>query len=74
MTYEKAVIIAQIFETGARNLSQALKLSQGEHINVHAPFNRFFKSVLLRFRGSWRPDVFKGAQSMCQYAGGESNH
>ena len=70
MTSEKAAVITQIFEIGARNLNQALKLSQGEHINVQAPFNRFFKAVLLRFRDNWRPDVFKGAQSMCQYAGG----
>ena len=73
MTSEKAAVISQIFEIGARNLNQALKLSQGEHINVQAPFNRFFKAVLLRFRDSWRPDVFKGTQSMCQYAGNAYN-
>ena len=70
ITSEKASVITQIFEIGARNLNQALKLSQGEHINVQAPFNRFFRAVLLRFRDNWRPDVFKGSQSMCQYAGG----
>lgn len=68
---ERAAKIVQIFEIGAKNLCQALKISQADDPNSQSPFNRFFKAVLARFNGGWRPDVFKGAQSMCQYTGGE---
>ena len=68
---ERAAKIVQIFEIGAKNLCQALKISQADDPNSQSPFNRFFKAVLARFNGGWRPDVFKGAQSMCQYTGGK---
>lgn len=72
MTSERAAKIVQTFEYGAKQLSQALKISQADDPSSQSPFNRFFKAVFVRFNGGWRPDVFKGAQSMCQYSGGES--
>lgn len=72
MPTDRVSKIVQIFEVGAKNLSQALKVAPSEELNVQSAFNRFFKAVQVRFGGGWRPDVFKGAQSMCQYAGGDS--
>ena len=67
----KASMIQMIFETGGRNLSIALKVSQGENASIQTPFNRFFKGILMRFRDNWQPDIFRGAQSMFQYSGGK---
>lgn len=72
MPAERVAKIVQIFEVGTKNLTQALKASQGDEISCQSAFNRFFKAVLLRFVGGWRPDVFSGAQSMCHYGEGKT--
>jgi hypothetical protein len=65
LTLERVTKISQIFETGARDLSTALKLAirsdaeeDRDQLSVQSHFNSFFRNTLGRFAGGWRPDVF----------------
>jgi len=58
MNSRRAKKIAKIFQTGARNMHAALKMSAGEAGgNVEAQFHNFFTGVTTRFGNGWRPDV-----------------
>lgn len=65
LTTERVTKISQIFEVGARDLAAALKLAlrsvteaEGDLPSVQTYFNSFFRNILGRFAGGWRPDVF----------------
>lgn len=65
LTAERVTKISQIFEVGARDLAAALKLAlrsvteeEGDLPSVQIYFNSFFRNILGRFSGGWRPDVF----------------
>ena len=65
MSSDRMGRISQILDMGASDLSSALegalKISPGEEngiCTVQTHFNSFFRGILGRFSGGWRPDIF----------------
>lgn len=69
LTADRVSKISQIFEIGARDLGTALKLAsrsdgvdeESDLPSVQTHFNSFFRNILGRFAGGWRPDMFPDA-------------
>lgn len=76
LTADRVSKISQIFEIGARDLGTALKLAsrsdglEEESIlpSVQTHFNSFFRNILGRFAGGWRPDMFPDAAASSKLA------
>ena len=59
---ENGAKLSELFQRSADDLHKALQM-QG-----HSLIHRFFLNVTNTFHGGYRPDVFKGSQSMCLYS------
>ena len=59
---ENGAKLSELFQKSADDLHKALQM-QG-----HSLIHRFFLNVTNTFHGGYRPDVFKGSQSMCLYS------
>ena len=65
LTVDRAAKISLILETGATELNavfvaanRVVPEDEGGPFTVQTRFNSFFKGILERFSGGWRPDIF----------------
>jgi hypothetical protein len=80
MSIERVAMIGQVFDISAKDLHSVLKgcqsivkdkdgvavgLSVEDTEVLQAKFDKFFRGVLARFNGGWRPDIFESTLPEC---------